>query len=235
MLARWQPNKQTRVITDASKVGIGTTLEQLHNNGWQPISFWSHKLKPAELNYSATDLEWLAVVMCVTRVWHWLLEGRPFTICSDHKALERKLHKSAHDPPITDRQARWIESLAKFSYTFEWIKGMNNTFADALSHNPSPTANSTVSVTHSLLAGLRKRLKLVAADDPKYQVLKASASDPNTDLSVSHDLVVDAQGRVYVPKDEEIRTLLIAEVHDSPMAGHFGMDRTLELLQRKWH
>ena len=112
---------------------------------------------------------------------------------------------------------------------------MNNTFADALSRNSSPTANSTLSVTHSLLAGLRKQLKLVAADDPEYQVLKVSASDPNTDLSISHDLVVDAQGRVYVPKDEEIRTLLIAEVHDSPMAGHFGMDRTLELLQRKWH
>ena len=112
---------------------------------------------------------------------------------------------------------------------------MNNTFADALSRNPSPTANSTVSVTHSLLAGLRKRLKLVAADDPEYQVLKASASDPNTDLSISHDLVVDAQRRVYVPKDEEIQTLLIAEVHDSPMAGYFGMDRTLELLQRKRH
>ena len=70
VFARWQPNKQTRMITDASKVGIGATLEQLHNNGWQPISFWSRKLKPAELNYSATDLEWLAVVMYVTRVWH---------------------------------------------------------------------------------------------------------------------------------------------------------------------
>ena len=68
VLARWQPNKATRVITDASKVGIGATLEQLHEKGWQPISFWSRKLKPAELNYSATDLEWLAVVMCVTRV-----------------------------------------------------------------------------------------------------------------------------------------------------------------------
>ena len=103
VLARWQPDRQTRVITDASKVDIGTTLEQLHNNDWQPISFWSRKLKPAELNYSATDLEWLAVIMCITRVWHWLLKGRPFTICLDHKALERKLHKSAHDPPITNR------------------------------------------------------------------------------------------------------------------------------------
>ena len=123
--------------------------------------------------------------------------------------------------------------MAKFSYTFQWIKSVNNTFADALSRNPLSTANSTMSVTHSLLAGLCKRLKLIAADDPEYQVLKASASDPNTDLSVSHDLVVDAQGRVYVPRDEEIRTLLIAEVHDSPIASHFGMDRTLDLLQRK--
>jgi hypothetical protein len=29
-----------------------------------------------------------------------------------------------------------------------------------------------------------------------------------------------------VPKDEELRTLLISEFHDSKYAGHFGMSRT---------
>ena len=133
-------------------------------------------------------------------------------------------------------QARWIESLAKFSYTFKWIKGVNNTFADALSRNPSLTANNAVSVTHTLLAGLHKRLKLVANTDPDYQQLKTSATDPNTDLSIDQDLVVDTQGRIYVLKDNEIRTTThLRDMHDSPMAGHFGMDKTLELLQRRWY
>ena len=235
VLARWQQELDTRVITDASSIGVGAALEQRHEIGWRPISFWSRKLRDAELNYSATDLEWLAVVMSVTRVWHWLLEGKPFVICSDHKALERKLHKSMHDPPITDRQARWIESLTRFPYTFQWIKGINNTFADALSRNPTPSCHATVSVTHTLLAGLRKRLHLVASQDSSYVDLIQQAKEPTTDLNESEGLDYDAQGRIYVPNDDEIRTLLIAEAHDSPMAGHFGMDRTLELVQRRWH
>ena len=235
VLARWEQHRETRIITDASKVGVGAVLEQKHDCGWRPITYWSRKLRDAELNYSATDLEWLAVVMSVTKMWHWLLEGKPFIICSDHKALERKLHKSAHDPPISDRQARWIESLIKFPYTFQWIKGINNTFADALSRNPTPACRSTISVTHALLAGLRKRLKIVAERDLEYQALLKQADDPTSDLKTWQGLVIDAQGRVCVPKDDEIRTLLISEVHDSPMAGHFGMDRTLELLQRQWY
>ena len=232
VLVRWQDEKPTRVITDASKVGIGAVLEQQHQDGWRPVSFWSRKLRAPELNYSATDLEWLAVVMAVTRVWHWLLEGRPFTVCSDHAALERKLSKSAHDPPITDRQARWIESLSKFALRFQWIKGEHNTLADALSRNP--TCNAVVSVTHSLLAGLRKRMRMLAEHDADYKKLIKQVQSGSTNLKVSEGLIVDAQARICVPADYEIRTLLIAENHDSPMAGHFGMDRTLDLLQRHW-
>ena len=235
VLARWQQHRDTRVITDASKVGVGAVLEQKHEQGWRPISFWSRKLRKPELNYSATDLEWLAVVIPVTRVWHWLLEGKPFTICSDHKALERKLCKSAHDPPISDRQARWIESLTKFPYHFEWIQGINNTLADALSRNPTPHGNSTVTTVHSMLVGLRKRLRVVAAQDASYAQLVKQAEDPQSDLQVTQGLVSDAQGRICVPQDDEVRTLIIAEAHDSPMAGHFGMDRTLELVQRNWY
>ena len=192
VLARWQQELDTRVITDASSIGVGAALEQRHEMGWRPVSFWSRKLRDAELNYSATDLEWLAVVMSVTRVWHWLLEGKPFLICSDHKALERKLHKSMHDPPITDRQARWIESLTRFPYTFQWIQGVNNTFADALSRNPTPSCHATVSVTHTLLAGLRKRLRFIATQDPAYADLIRQAKEPTTDLQEVDGLILDA-------------------------------------------
>ena len=100
VLVRWQTTLPTRVVTDASKVGVGAALEQLHPEGWRPVAFWSRKLRDPETRYSATDLEWLAVVSAVTRVWHWFLEGISFKICSDHKALGCKLHQSRHDPPL---------------------------------------------------------------------------------------------------------------------------------------
>ena len=76
-------------------------------------------MKVPETRYSATDLEWMAVVHAITRVWYWLLEGKFFTILSDHQALHRKLCKSVQDPPLNDRQARWIESMARFSFQFK--------------------------------------------------------------------------------------------------------------------
>jgi hypothetical protein len=38
--------------------------------------------------------------------------------------------------------------------------------------------------------------------------------------------VVNWGSRIVVPEDEELRTLLISEFHDSKYAGHFGMSRT---------
>ena len=65
----------TRVVTDASKVGIGAVLEQKHDTGWRPVAFWSRRLKDPETRYHMTDREWLAVVESVSRRWKGFLEG----------------------------------------------------------------------------------------------------------------------------------------------------------------
>ena len=116
------------------------------------MAYWSRKLKDAETRYSATDLEWLAAVTAVTHVWYWLLEGRPFTLCSDYKALECKLSQGVHEPPINDRQARWIAVMSRFTYHFCWLRGVDNTVADALSR--FPVAVNTTTVTCVILIRL---------------------------------------------------------------------------------
>ena len=232
VLARWEWNLPTRLCSDASKVGLGAVLEQQHGEEWRPIAYWSRKLRDAETRYSATDLEWMAAVVPVTRVWYWLLESTPFTIRSDHKALERKLCKSCHDPPINDRQARWIESMAKFPYSFQWEKGSANKVADALSRSPAEL--NVVTVVYSLLAGLWQRLRLAVQDDTEYQRLLAQAQDAGSALSTWHGLVVDARGRVFVPQNDELRTIILVENHTTPLAGHFGAEKTQEMTERYW-
>ena len=68
ILKWWEPGIPTRILTDASLVGIGAVLEQRHAEEWHPVAFWSRKLKDPETRYSATDREWLAIVAAVTRV-----------------------------------------------------------------------------------------------------------------------------------------------------------------------
>ena len=116
------------------------------------------------------------------------------------------------------------------------LKGANNTLADALSRHPAEEAPQlhSVTVVHALLAGLWKRLKLLIKDDDEYQELLAKAGKEGSGYHSWKGLVVDDQGRVVIPNDNEIRTLLLSEAHDSPLAGHFGMDKTLEMVQRHW-
>ena len=214
---------------------VGAVLEQLADSQWHPVAFWSRKLKDAETRYSATDIEWLAVVDAVTLVWRHFLEDMPFAIRSDHKALERKLHKSAHDPPISARQARWIERLMPFALTFEYIPGEENQVADALSRYPHTMKLNTITVVHSKLAGILPRIKIAAQNDDTYQhYLRKCRSGLNTRFREESDVLIFGESNVYIPDDEHLRTLLLSEAHDTIFGGHFGIEKTLEKLKRYW-
>ena len=235
-LVRFDRTLPTRVTTDASLVGIGAVLEQLSANEWRPVAFWSRKLKDPETRYSATDIEWLAVVEAVTLIWRHFLEDIPFEIRSDHKALERKLHKSAHDPPISHRQARWIERLMPFALTFKYIPGIENHVADALSRYPHTIQLNTVTVMHTLLAGLLPRIKIAAERDGLYrEAVRSCANGTNTRFRMEEGILILGESKVYIPNDESIRTLLLSEAHDTIFGGHFGIEKTLEKLKRYWY
>jgi len=42
------------------------------------------------------------------------------------------------------------------------------------------------------------------------------------------------EGKVYVPKDEELRTEIIQLHHDVPITGHGGKWKTVELVTRNY-
>ena len=107
-----------------------------------------------------------------------------------------------------------------------------NPVADGLSRYPA-SANS-VTVINALLAGIWKRLLMAAHHDDEYGKLLKLAEDPDTNYTLWHGVVVDEKGRILVPNDPELRTLLLSENHDGSLAGHFGSEKTLELVQRYW-
>ena len=55
------------MFTDASLIGIGAILQQFTQEAWHTVEYYSRKLRGAELNYSATDRELLAINKAVTK------------------------------------------------------------------------------------------------------------------------------------------------------------------------
>ena len=125
-----KPNAPTCMMTDASDSAVGAVLQQFVEDSWQPIAFFSKKLKPAERRYSTFDRELLAIYLSVKH-FHHFLEGRSFHILTDHKPLTFALNsRPDHHSP---RQARHLDYVAQFTSDIRHVKGTANAPADALS------------------------------------------------------------------------------------------------------
>ena len=111
------------ITCDASDV-----LQQYINNVWQPLSFFSKKLTPAETRYSAFDRELLAVYATIRHFRH-NLEGRYFFVNTDHKPLTLVMSSVTERPSL--QQTRQLAFIAKFTTDIRYVKGETNFEADA--------------------------------------------------------------------------------------------------------
>ncbi|UYV66425.1 K02A2.6-like, partial [Cordylochernes scorpioides] len=118
------------LCTDASDRAVGSVLQQLDNNNWKPIAFFSKKLNPAQCNYSTYDRELLAIYLSIKFFKH-LLEAREFTILTDHKPLIYAFKQK--NEKASPRQLRHLQYISQFSTDIKYIKGTDNIVADALS------------------------------------------------------------------------------------------------------
>jgi hypothetical protein len=121
-----------RLVTDASKTGLGACLMQDQGHGWQPIACASKVNSSAESNYSITELECLAVVWSV-KLFRPYLYGRAFGIITDTAALKWLMTR----PNLAGRLHRWSLTLQEYEFTIEYRPGTTNVVADALSRAPA--------------------------------------------------------------------------------------------------
>ena len=145
-LSHFLPNLPTRLTTDASNFAIGAVLQQMHNDILKPLEFFSKKLSTTEQRYATFDRELLAIFLSVKHFKH-LLEGRSFTIQTDHKPLVHIFKMKDPSP----RQQRQITFLSQFSCTIEYIAGKTNIIADCLSRIETCSISPTPLFTAEIL------------------------------------------------------------------------------------
>jgi hypothetical protein len=227
-LPDWRSDTPFELVCDASLQGIGGVL--LQNN--RPIAFESRKLIDAELRYSATELEMLAVVHCVEK-WRVYVEGREVHIYTDHKPntfFDTTKMQSR-------RAARWLEKLQQYQLQWHYKPGPQNVVADALSRHPvvdRPVVALVILRSASRLRKLVDSNSFVSAIQQAYATDAFFASKANT-----ADLVMK-QGLWYmgdllvVPNSEQVKLTILTECHDTPYAGHVGRTKTLHNVRKNF-
>ena len=122
------------LTTDASKVGIGATLQQNINGEIKNLYYHSQVTSSTQRRYDPIELEALAIWMCFQRMRSYLL-GRSIVIYTDHCPLCNMMNST-----VKNRRVDRIPILLQ-EFNIEkviHIRGQHNCLADYLSRHPIP-------------------------------------------------------------------------------------------------
>ncbi|CAN6554889.1 unnamed protein product [Malus baccata var. baccata] len=223
------------LICDASDYATGAVLGQNRNKQPHVIHYASRTLNDAQLNYSTTEKELLAVVFALDKFLSYLL-GTKMIVYSDHATLKYLLTKKEAKP----RLIRWMLQLQEFNIEIRDKKGSENMVADHLSrlvHEEDSLPILETFLDEQLLS--LEVSELWYADLVHYLVTKQVPSI--LDKYKCDKLINDARFYVwddpylwkYCP-DQIIRRCvhnfefnsIIAFCHSYACGGHFGTQRT---------
>ena len=129
VLAHYNPAAKTILQTDASFFGWGFIILQISDDGEEhPIVIESGRFKGAQINYTTTEKEFLAIVEAFTRNRHMLLPVETLVLTDHHNLRYWQTPRQ-----LSPRQARWAELLQGFRMKIVYRPGKMATMPDALS------------------------------------------------------------------------------------------------------
>ena len=220
------------IKADSSDYANDGVLSQKKEGKWYPVAFHSKSLNEVECNYEIYDKELMAIMDALSDWRQYLLgTSQKIEILTDHQNLQyfKKPQK------LNRRQARWMTELAEYEFELIHKPGKSMGKADALSRmtglekgekdnenlvllKPELFVGS-ISLENPedcLLSDIRKRRKNL--DRYVEQALR----DKTDQWVESEDGLISWQGRIYVPRDKDLRGRVIYAHHDTPLTGHPG-------------
>src|SRR3954468_24589819 len=216
------------------------------------VAYTSRQFKHSERNYLTHNLELAAVIHALV-TWRHILLGRKVDVFTDHKSLKYLFTQ----PNLNLRQKRWLESITEYSVDIQYTPGKANAIADALSHK-GDCNNIQVQEIHPDLcekfcklnlelvqAGylnnlvveptIHKRIREAQSGSSMIQKIKQgiAALVPKYDcFSVHSDGTMLFEDRAVVPKEGDLREVIMKEAHDSKLSIHPGSTKMYQDLKQ---
>jgi hypothetical protein len=214
------PNEYFVVCTDACKEGLGGVLS---HNGFV-ICYESIKLKEHERNYAIHDLD-LATIVHTLKKWRHYLMGRRFELRTYHNGLKYLFDH----PTLNARQSRWLEFLCEYDFDIKHIKGKENKVVDALNIRVHELYDTTISMYWTDVKG---RISEAANTDLQYRDLVANLQQGKMPQKVENykletDGILLYKNKIYVPNVQDLKLMILHEMHKVPYAGHPGYQKTV--------
>ncbi|GJX09321.1 reverse transcriptase domain-containing protein [Tanacetum coccineum] len=126
-------NLPFELMCDASDFAIGAVLGQQKMKHFQPIHYANKTMTEAQIHYTTTEKEMLAVVYAFEKFRPYLVLSKSI-VYTDHSALKYLINKQ----DATPRLLRWVLLLQEFDITIRDKKRSENLAADHLSRLANP-------------------------------------------------------------------------------------------------
>ncbi|QRW24722.1 Retrotransposable element Tf2 protein [Rhizoctonia solani] len=238
--------------TDASGVAMGAILSQRGpDNRLHPIAYMSKLFSGAEGNYNTHNKELLAIIKALEE-WRIFLEAtdKPVQVFTDHRNLEYWMQART----FNRRHARWRVFLSNFNFEIHYCPGKQSGKPDALSRQsdyvdnpqepevmlPPEVFANTAEEELEIVTDICAKLKEDPSLEPIIKFLTEDADNAPPSIRKAYrdyDWEEDLlwyRGKLVVPDSEPLKERLLREFHNSPLVGHPGQQRTLELISRSY-
>ena len=156
--------------------------------------------------------------------------GTHFIVVTDHNSLKYLQTQTT----LSRCQARWSEFLAEFGFEIVYKPRKGHVVADALSRLQVVDCGTTSKgfSRENLFTRLEEAYKV---EKETKRILEGLVDQK--DFTVIHNKIFytrNGRRQLYVPSGP-YRDLIMSECHDTRHAGHLGVKKTLELIQRDFY
>jgi hypothetical protein len=264
ILTHWIPDSPIVVETDASDYALAAIISTYVDGDIHPIGFHSRTFNTTELNYDVHDKELLAIFEAFQKWRHYLEGTKtPVDVVTDHKNLEyfatTKLltrrqarwseYLSQFNLVIRFRPGKLGTKPDALTRRWDvYLKEGGSGYANVNPQNFKPVFTqeqlaTSLRATFFAPPALRSAvildieqlhtdIKNALPNDPLAQKHMNSRTDPR--WAVTPDGFLRHDDKIYVPDADNLRLRVLQYKHDHILSGHFGQNKTLELVRREY-